>query len=105
MTGMNRSTGILQTEEQHIGDRIQDLLTTPIGSRPHRRTYGCDIHKYSAAPINADTIADITAEVATAINTWEPTFGLKQVTVLKITAGHIELELVSKNGSVLVRSV
>lgn len=40
MTGMSRETGKALDEAAHISQSIRDILTTPVGSRLMRRTYG-----------------------------------------------------------------
>lgn len=105
MTGINRTTGEMLGDYEHMGQRIQDLLTTPKGSRPHRREYGCDIYRYMDAPINQNVIADIVAEVADAINKWEPDFGLEKVNVLKMSPGQLEIEVIGKNGPLVIKNI
>ena len=105
MTGINRETGQMLNDTEHLSERIKDLLTTPVGTRSHRRTYGCDIYKYIDAPITEGVIADIIAEVADAINKWEPEFGLSKVNVINLAPGVLELEVIGKNGALIIRNV
>ena len=105
MTGINRETGQMLNDAEHLSERIKDLLTTPVGTRSHRRTYGCDIYKYMDAPINQQVIADIIAEVADAINTWEPEFELERVNVVTMKPGQMELEVTGKNGALIIRNI
>jgi len=44
--GMNRFTGQSISESQHISQSIQDILTTPLGSRVMRRNYGSAIFRW-----------------------------------------------------------
>ncbi|MGL4827152.1 MAG: GPW/gp25 family protein, partial [Vibrionaceae bacterium] len=47
---MNRFTGYSISELQHIKQSIQDILTTPLGSRVMRRDYGSAIFELIDQP-------------------------------------------------------
>lgn len=40
MNGMDRRTGRLIEGDAHLAQSVADILTTPVGSRLQRRTYG-----------------------------------------------------------------
>ena len=50
---IDKNTGhSLQTEQQSIQQSLQDIITTPIGSRVMRREYGSLIFELLDQPIN-----------------------------------------------------
>lgn len=49
----------LQTELDQIKQSIQDILTTPIGSRIMRRTYGSLLPQMIDAPFNEITLLQL----------------------------------------------
>lgn len=58
-----------------------------------RRDYGSDVPRLVDAPINRETLLDIYAAVAEAIDLWEPRFRLEKVTPTSASPGRIELKL------------
>ena len=43
MIGMNAKTGKALSGVDHLKQSIQDIVTTPLGSRVMRRDYGCGL--------------------------------------------------------------
>lgn len=72
MTGMSRSSGRDLTEVEHIRQSIRDILTTPIGSRVMRRTYGSLIPALADQPGNAANCLRLMSAAVMAILAWEP---------------------------------
>ncbi|CCO22222.1 GPW/gp25 family protein [Maridesulfovibrio hydrothermalis] len=93
MRGMCAVTGKPSAGYAHLKQSISDILTTPIGSRVMRRQYGSDIPDLIDAPMNGETVIDVFAAVAVALDRWEPRFRLDQIYVLSATAGHMEIGL------------
>jgi phage baseplate assembly protein W len=86
MAGMSRTTGEALGGFDHLRQSIQDILTTPVGTRVHRRDYG------SLLP---SLVSDMQQAVADALNRWEPRLRLERVQIDRVTAeGQIELSLV-----------
>ena len=81
MTGMSRTTGrrLEANSEAHLVQSIGDILTTPIGSRVLRRTYGSELPDLIDQPMNARTRLRIFAATAIALLRWEPRLRLKRV--------------------------
>lgn len=67
------------TEE--IEEAIQIILSTPVGMRPMRPTFGSRIHELIFAPINSGTITSAIHFVRDALALWEP-----RIEVLDVTA-------------------
>lgn len=69
---MNRITGRRITGMDHLRQSIADILTTPLGSRLERRTYGSLLPGQIDAPDNAVTRLRCYAAIASALMNWEP---------------------------------
>lgn len=88
----------------HLLASIRDILSTPIGSRRMRPTYGCRSAERLGAPLNASTTADLIADVAEAIFLWEPRVTLKRVVVTAaLAAGALAMDLVCEINGRTVR--
>lgn len=72
MRGMNAHTGKTLEGMAHIRQSINDVLTTPVGSRVMRRDYGSLLSELMAQPLNDATILRIYAATVMALVRWEP---------------------------------
>lgn len=93
MTGMSRTDGSRMTPAAHLEQSINDILTTPKGSRVIMREYGSDLPDLIDAPMNGETMVDIFAATAEALDRWEPRFLLERVQITEAAAGRVALEL------------
>lgn len=93
MSGLDRSTARLMGADAHLAQSITDILTTPIGTRVMRRDYGSDLPALIDAPINGETLIDVTLATAEALDRWEPRFVLRRVEVTAAQAGRLSLAL------------
>ncbi|WP_342455206.1 GPW/gp25 family protein [Spartinivicinus poritis] len=93
MIGMNRKTGKEKGGLEHLKQSIVDILTTPLGSRVMRRSYGSRLHELIDSPLNQQTIAAFYAAVADALVLWEPRFRLQQVSLKSLTNNKALFEL------------
>ncbi len=93
MSGLDRQTMVPLASEAHLAQSIQDILSTPVGSRVMRRDYGSDLPRLVDAPITPQTMIDLYAATAAALERWEPRFDLVRVQVAQASAGHVELAL------------
>jgi len=75
------TTGAIISEQQHILQSIKLILTTPIGTLPYQRDFGCSIWQYLDAPLTTETIHRMHIGVMNAIDTWEPRVKPKKVTI------------------------
>lgn len=78
---------------EHLRQSIQDILTTPIGTRVMRRDYGSRLCELVDQPINGALLMEIYTATAEALDRWEPRFELLRVQVTKVVAGRLELSL------------
>ena len=85
MKGMSRLTGLGITDDApgrpHLQQSINDIVTTPVGSRLCRRDYGSLFPLLVDAPANEDTRLRVMSAVATALIRWEPRVRVSQVIV------------------------
>ena len=76
---MDRSTGRRITGMNHLQQSIADILTTPLGSRLQRRTYGSLLPGLIDQPDNARTRLRCYAAIASALLDWEPRLRVTRV--------------------------
>jgi uncharacterized protein len=81
MKGMDRNTGKLISDDAHLAQSISDILSTPIGSRVKRRTYGSRVMDRIDAPANAATQVLLYSDTATALMRWEPRVSVERVSI------------------------
>ena len=99
---MSRENGReLETELDHIHQSVQDILTTPIGTRIMRREYGTLVFKLMDGPFDDILQMQIYAAIATAIIRWEPRVSLHSVSLNITNPGayflDLDLSLVDNN--------
>lgn len=79
MIGMNRVTGKPLAGVEHIVASINDILTTPVGTRVELLEYGSNLPKLVDRPINSLLTVELYSETAKALMRWEPRFRLTSV--------------------------
>lgn len=105
MIGMDRHTGQPISGIEHVRQSIEDILTTPMGSRRHRPEYGSQLRRFVDLPVTEGWKSAVQAEVARALGRWEPRLKLSQVRVIAVLNGRVEFELkgLFKGDTALVR--
>lgn len=93
MKGINAATGAPLDGIDHLRQSIRDILTTPIGTRVMRRTYGSRLPELVDAPMNRTTIIDLYAATAEALAAWEPRIRVQQVTATSAEPGRVVLAI------------
>jgi phage baseplate assembly protein W len=93
MDGMDRITGQALGGIDHLRQSITDILTTRLGSRVMRRTYGSRLFDLIDAPLNRSTIVDLYAATADALKRWEPRFKLTKAQIVSSDIGTVTLDL------------
>lgn len=78
---MDRITGKRIEGVDHLRQSIADILTTPLGSRLERRTYGSLLPSLIDAPFNAATRLRMYAAIASALMNWEPRLRVTRVSL------------------------
>ena len=64
MIGLDRRTGQLISGLDHLRQSIEDILSTPLGSRRMRPEYGSKLRRFLALPVNDGWTRAGQAEVA-----------------------------------------
>lgn len=91
---MSRNTGLsLKNDTEHIQQSIQDILTTPIGTRIMRREYGSLLTQMIDAPMNDVTRLQLYAAAATALVQWEDRINIESIQIEQIESGSFILDL------------
>lgn len=93
MIGMDRHTGQPVSGLAHLRQSIEDILTTPLGSRRMRPEYGSQLRRYVDLPVSEGWKSAVQAEVARALGRWEPRLKLERVRVTAVVGGQITLQL------------
>lgn len=93
MIGLDRRTGESISGLDHLRQSIEDILTTPLGSRRMRPEYGSKLRRYVDMPVNEGWKSAVQAEVARALGRWEPRLRLERVVVISVLDGQIGMKL------------
>ncbi|MGQ2387024.1 GPW/gp25 family protein [Acinetobacter ursingii] len=91
---MSRENGRqLNSELDHIRQSIQDILTTPIGTRIMRREYGSLVPRLIDAPFDDITTLQLYAATATALLRWEDRIVLNSISLSSNEQGSYVLDM------------
>ncbi|MGH9070726.1 MAG: GPW/gp25 family protein [Acidimicrobiales bacterium] len=71
----------LVSSHVEIEEAIRLVLGTTYGERPMRPEFGCGIHDYVFAPVNATTAGRLAYEVRLSLRRWEPRIDVADVEV------------------------
>ena len=93
MIGLDRRTGQPLAGLDHLKQSIEDILTTPLGSRRMRPDYGSNLRRFVDLPVNEGWKSAVQAEVARALGRWEPRLQLERVKVVSVVGGQVGLQL------------
>jgi len=103
MRGVNALNGKALDGLDHLKQSIRDILTTPIGTRVMRRTYGSRLFQLTDAPLNQSTLVELYSATADAIRKWEKRITVSSVRATSITSGKVNLELIGTYQSKVVK--
>lgn len=91
---MNRTTGAAVRGMDHLKQSVADILTTPLGTRLARRTYGSLLPDLVDQPDNPLTRLRMYAATASALMRWEPRLRVTRVQLASgPAAGQVTLDL------------
>jgi len=71
----------LARREEEVEQAIRLILGTSFGERPMRPEFGCGIHQYVFAPVDATTAGRLAIEVRASLERWEPRIDIVDVQV------------------------
>lgn len=84
MTSMSRSTGRQISQAESIKQAVADILTTPVGSRVHRRDYGSLIPRLIDMPISSGLPLQVASAAFHALLKFEPRLMVSRVAFVEI---------------------
>ena len=93
MRGMSAIDGRPLDGVDHLDQSVRDVLTTPIGSRVMRRTYGARIADLVDQPWGDALRQAVIAATAQALQAWEPRLRVDHVAVEPAGDGHVRIDL------------
>lgn len=82
MIGMSRTSGTRIDGLDHIRQSLRDILTTRIGTRLCRRSYGSLFPEQIDQPMNLATRLRILNSIVSAIIRWEPRVRVQHVSLV-----------------------
>lgn len=85
--GINRYTGKVLVDWDHVKQSIEDILATRVLTRVMRREYGSNVPKLIDAPMNDYSLLMFYVATAEALDRWEPRFKLLEVYFVDVSAG------------------
>lgn len=97
MTGISRTTGRMLTRREHIRQSIDDILTTPIGSRLMRRNYGSFLPQLVDHPATGANRLRLIAATAQAIMKWEPRTRVSRIAIRFNAQGRCEISIARRD--------
>lgn len=93
MNGMNMNTGQIMIGEEYLRQSIWRILSTPIGERIMRPTFGSNLPELIDRPFNPATRLAMEAATSDAISRWEPTFNVEEVKIEMVEVGVVLITL------------
>lgn len=93
MRGMNAMTGRALSGAAHLHQSITRILTTPVGARLMRRTFGSALPDLIDAPDHGATRLRLYAAIAQALMCWEPRWHLIRLQARREAAGTVVIAL------------
>lgn len=85
---------VMVADEEDIRQSLEILLTTSVGERFLRPTYGCDLKRYLFEPLDEGLVAYIRDLVDTAILYHEPRIRLKDLSLTaSATSGELLIDI------------
>src|ERR1700722_16802128 len=71
----------LVSDHTEIQEAIRLVLATAYGERPMRPEFGCGIHDFVFAPVDASTAGRLRYEVQLSLTRWEPRIEIADIVV------------------------
>lgn len=91
---MSRYNGSELTELEHIRQSLEDIATTPIGSRLMRREYGTLLASLMDQPIGQALYLKIYSTLYSAYVRWEDRIEISQISVADLNKGQLILDVI-----------
>lgn len=101
---MSRSDGTTLTEIEHIHQSLEDISTTPIGSRLMRREYGTLLVNLIDQPISESLYLKVYSTLYSAYVRWEDRIEISHINVANVSNGQLVLDvagIIKRSGSAI----
>ena len=92
---ISRESGLTISEIESIEQSIQDIVTTPLGSRIMRRDYGSMVPDLIDQPMSDVLILKMYSAIYTPVARWEPRINIESINITGIGSGFMQLDLES----------
>lgn len=92
---ISRESGLTISEIESIEQSIQDIVTTPLGSRIMRRDYGSIVPDLIDQPMSDVLILKMYSAIYTPVARWEPRINIESINITGIGSGFMQLDLES----------
>jgi len=96
MIGIDKNTGKALSGLAHLKQSVEDILTTPKGTRVMRRDYGSRLPRLVDLPLNRELVLDLIAESADALSQWEPRLRVTEIKPVELTPGRIVFQVIGE---------
>ena len=90
---MSREIGSNLSELEHIKQSIQDIVSTPLGSRIMRRSYGTQLFNLIDKPTSEALYLKIYSTIYSSILQWENRIDVSQININSLSAGQMVIDL------------
>lgn len=90
---MSRQSGTELSEIDHIRQSIEDIISTPIGSRLMRRDYGTQVANLLDQPTSEALYLKCYSTIYSSILRWEPRVQINQLYISEVNEGQTVLNL------------
>lgn len=89
MIGMDRHTGALISGQSYLVQRVQDVVTTRVGTRIIRRQYGGSLPDLVDRKVVPATFTRAAAAIAATLMQWVPDFKIRRISWLQLQPGQV----------------
>lgn len=90
---MSRFNGSELTEHEHIFQSLEDIASTPFGSRIMRREYGTQLANFIDQPISQSLYLKCYSSLYAAFLRWENRIEISQIIVAEVSSGKMILDI------------
>lgn len=90
---ISKNNGVVLNEIEQIYQSIEDILTTPIGTRLMRREYGSLLADLIDQPTNDVVLLQMYSAIYTALFIWEDRVSIERVQISHVSKGSMTVDL------------
>jgi hypothetical protein len=94
MLGTDRNTGKPLAGLAHLFQSVTDILTTPLGSRVERPTYGSEVFDLIDSDLTQAGLVNLYHAAASALAAWEPRLQVTQIKARVVQAGSVLIDII-----------